>query len=201
MKVLWSEFKPFIQTRSLSIQWVVVGDNYVMRGIDGFFSLLCIIPTDRDLSPDTIDFEDNFKAAGNKSLPQQVQPFASKSLPNGKKLFKRYHGEQYNVTGGVNTLLYTISYSQVKIVGVDVINAEAGDRIDLLVLDSITGTYTTVPNYILNQFAFGVSTSKDFFRQESNYDADLYLGMQIKIVFTSQSDKTIGINFNLSEVK
>ena len=138
-------------------------------------------------------------ASGN--LIQTFSSFAAKSLPNGKKLFKRYHGEQYAVVTGANTLIYTISYPQVKIIGVDIMYGEPLDKVDFLVLDSTTGTYTTFPDLVLNQFGFGVNISKDFFRQESNYDADLYVDMQIKIVYTSQSNKTIGINFNLSEVK
>ncbi len=127
--------------------------------------------------------------------------FASKLLPDGKKLFKRYCGIQPTVAIGENTIIYTIPYSQVKIIGIDVMYAEALDNVSLFILDSTTGTYSTIPNYILNQFGFDVNISKDFFRQESNYDADLYYGMQIKLVYNSQSAKTIGINFNLSEVK
>lgn len=127
--------------------------------------------------------------------------FASKILPDGKKLYKRYWGIQAAVDSGENTIIYTIPYPQVKIIGVDILYAETLDTISLFILDSTTGTYSTIPNYILNQFGFDVNISKDFFRQESNYDADLFQDMQIKIVYNSQSAKTIGINFNLSEVK
>lgn len=127
--------------------------------------------------------------------------FASKILPDGKKLYKRYWGIQATIGIGENTIVYTIPYPQVKIIGVDILYAEALDTVSLFILDSTTGTYSTIPNYMLNQFGFNVNISKDFFRQESNYDADLFQDMQIKVIYTSQSAKTVGINFNLSEVK
>src|ERR1035437_544833 len=67
MEINWLEFKAFIDSRNLSIQYVNYNNNYHLKGLDGFFELECLIPSDRSLSDDTIDFEDNYKANGNKS--------------------------------------------------------------------------------------------------------------------------------------
>ena len=201
IQVDWSQFKSFVQNRSLSIQWVTVQSNYWLKAFDGMFCLECLIPLDRELSADTVDFEDNFKAVGNKPLPQQVQPFASKVLPNGKKLYKREHGIQATLSQGENVILFTVPYPWVKIIGIEVLYGEKLDTVDLMVLDSAQGTYSGVPNYKLNQFGFTVNVAEGEYEEENAYDADLYQGMQLKIVYQSQSAKTIGINFNLSEVK
>ena len=202
VKTTWTKLKPRITTNSLAIQYIEQADgNYFVFIVESSLIISCLIFNSDPANEDQIDFETNFKTNANKSLLVQPSPFASKSLTCGKKIFKRYHGGQYAVNAGSNTILYTISYDQVKITGLDIMYAEPLDTVDLLILDSTTGTYSTIPNYVLNQFGFGVNISKDFFRYENNYDADLYINMQIKVVYNSQSAKTIGINFNLSEVK
>lgn len=133
-----------------------------------------------------------------------ANPFASKTINiNGvvKKLYKREHGIQQALTQGANTILFTIPYPWVKIIGVEIMYGEKLDTVDLMILDSTTGTYSGVPNLKLNQFGFTVNVAIDEYEEESAYDADLYLGMQIKIVYNSQSAKTVGINFNLNEMK
>jgi hypothetical protein len=72
MQLNWAEFKTVVNARALSIQWVVAGANYWLKGIDGYFEVETLIPVDRSLSSDTIDFEDNYKIFGNKSPAAQV---------------------------------------------------------------------------------------------------------------------------------
>lgn len=199
-EVSWSEFKSFITSRSLSAQYVTIGENYHLKAFDGFFNLNCLLPIGI-ADADTTDFETNFKANGNKAQPQQALPFASKTLPNGKKLYKREHGIQQALTTGSNNIVFTVPYPWVKIIGMEIIGGTILDKCDLNILDSTSGTYSGVANYKLNQFGFNVNVSADCYEEQNAYDADLYYGMQIQIVYTSVSDKTIAINFNLSEVK
>jgi hypothetical protein len=156
----------------------------------------------KDGEADQTDFESSFSSL-SKVVPSsiQTQPFASKNLPNGKKLYKREHGIQTAVSQGSNTILFTVPYPWVKITGVELMYGEKFDTVDLMILDSTTGTYSGVPNYQLNQFGFNVNVSEGEYEEQNAYDADLYQGMQIKIVYNSQSAKTIGVNFNLNEVK
>lgn len=127
-------------------------------------------------------------------------PFASKTVGT-KNIFKRVHGVQQAVNIGQNDVIYVIPYPWCKINGLEIINGESLDTVCLYVLDSSTGTYTTVPNYILNQFGFSVNVGKDLYIHKSEFDADLYLNMQLKIVYNSVSAKTVGFNFILNEVK
>lgn len=128
-------------------------------------------------------------------------PFASKTLPDGKKLFGRAHGKSFSLSAGANTIDFDIPYAACKITGVEIVGGEVGDTLDFFVLDDDSGTYSTVPNYILNQFGFDVGVAKDFYRRESAYDADLYYNMCVSIAYYSQSAKTVYINYILHEVK
>lgn len=134
----------------------------------------------------------------------QLSPFGAKKFvdENGvtRSLFKRVHGIESPVVIGNNDILYVIPYSWAKITAIEIIDGENGDKISLFVLDSLTGTYTTIPNYELNQFGFNVNVAKDYYSRDSKYDADLKVGMQVKIVYTSVSIKTARLNLDLDEV-
>jgi len=130
-------------------------------------------------------------------------PFASKELPNGKKLFRRAHGYTIQlVANGDATLTVTVPYAACKINKAEVIGCPEGVKVDLKILDSTTGTYTGVSNYQLNQFGFDINISKDFFEDHSPYDADLFVNMQVVFVFKNSTDstKTIGVNIPFHEV-
>jgi len=200
VETTWAEFKSFVNQRSLSIQFVEMRNNYYLKAFDGAFCLECVLPTGVD-NADAIEFEASYKSNGNKSLVNQSLPFASKQLANGKKLYKREHGIQSSLSAGSNNIIFTVPYPWVKIIGIELVNGETLDIVDFYILDSTTGTYSGVPNYQLNQFGFSVNVAPGFYEEVCNYDADLYYGMQIKLVYNSISAKTIGINFNLNEVK
>lgn len=71
MEISWSEFKTIIDAKDISIQYVTVGDNYVLKAIDGGYEALCLIPSDPEHA-DTIDFETNYKSNGNKHTSHLV---------------------------------------------------------------------------------------------------------------------------------
>lgn len=194
---LWSSVKSFASSRNLSIQWIDVGDFYYLKAIDGLFAIETMLP--KDGGDDQADFEANFKAKGNVPVGY-APPFAAKTLGT-KKLYKRLHGINQELSEGSNNIIFAIPYDWIKITGLEVINGEALDFISMYVLDSTTGTYSTVPNYVLNQFGFNVNISPDHYSYKSEFDADLYRNMQIKVVYNSKSAKTVGINFVLNEVK
>ena len=128
-------------------------------------------------------------------------PFASKTLSDGRSLFSRVHGERFTCVAGSNTFSFSVPYPQVKFNELEIIGAEIGDRASLKVMDDASGTYTTVPNYQLNQFGYSVAIAKDYYDRASNYDADLYYGMVICVEFESESAKDILVNFIMHEIK
>ena len=139
-----------------------------------------------------------------KTSVQNIPAFGAKTfLHNGavKKLYARNTGVQQALLAGANTISYTMTYAWAKIIGVEVINAEPLDYVDLKVKDTAAGLYSGVPNYVLNQFAYSHNIPKDYYIRTAQFDADLYVGMVIEVTYNSVSAKTVGINFILNEVK
>ena len=140
---------------------------------------------------------------GNINVVSQP-PFGAKTLSiNGvtKKLYARTVGFQQALSTGANDVSYTATYPWVKLTGVEAINCEALDYVNFMVHDTAAGTYSGYPNALLNQFGFSVNLAKDFYRRIADFDADLYVGMVVKIEYTSVSAKTVGFNFIMNEVK
>jgi len=198
IKVDWTTFKSNVDSRNLSVQYIEYTDYYDLFILEDSLVLNCLVH--KDSGDDQTDFEDNYKDLGNKKHSQLNYPFGAKEL-NDKKIFKRVHGKSDTLTTGSNDLIFVVPYNWVKITGVEFVGSEIGDYASLYVLDSTTGTYSTVPDYQLNQFGFDVMLAKDIYSHKSEFDADLYLNMQIKIVYNSISDKDVGINFILNELK
>jgi len=136
----------------------------------------------------------------NTVAVQEEPTFSSKKIGD-KSLFTRVYGQKYTVVEGSNDLLFEIPYAQVKFNALEIINAEAGDTVNLSILDSTAGYYTTIPNYPLNQYGFTAAVAPGFYSRSSNYDADLYLDMQISIGYVSESAKDIWVNYILHELK
>lgn len=67
MNIEWTFFKQFVDSRSLSIQWIDDGTTYWLKAIDGYFTVDCILHKN-DLNDSLADFETNYKANGNKKL-------------------------------------------------------------------------------------------------------------------------------------
>lgn len=201
MEIIWSEFKKAVDERGLSIQYIVHQGNYLLKAIDGAFILDCSLPIGVG-DADTTDFETNYKANGNRSPSSSLSAFSSKTIGT-KKLYKRVTGIQTPVTIGTNTITYAIPFAWAKITGIEITNGSALDTVSLYVLDTASGpTYTGYPNNtVLNQFGYSVNVSKDYYSYKSEFDADLYQNMQIKLVYDSTTIKNIGINFILTEVK
>lgn len=197
----WADFKNIVTLQGLSIQYEQTADFYKLWIPHGGIISQIRLDILETPSAEQLDFEANFKANGNKPNIQQQHPFSAKALPNGKKLYKREHGIQEDLGIGQNTILFTVPYPWVKIIGLEILGGTHLDKCDLFILDSTSGTYTGVPNFVLNQFGYSVNIAAGFYEEENAYDADLYQGMQIKIIYTSIDTKSIGINFNLSEVK
>lgn len=181
--------------KDVSIQYYDnITDSFLSKTLDE----LCQQLYSTDFSSQSVEHE--YKIIDEVMVDSQP-PFAAKVLPNGKKLYARTRGASFAVSTGVNTLDFDIPYPTCKITGLEIINGEVGDKVDLFILDDDLGTYSTVPNYVLNQFGFDTNIAKDFYNRESQYDADLYYNMCVSITYYSQSAKTVYINYLLHEVK
>ena len=192
--------KAFVAANSLNLFRADEGVAWYVFAISG--DIIHEARIFKDDGADQTDFESSF-ASLSKNIPISIyiQPFSSKTLPNGKKLFARTTGFQATLTAGANVVNYTVTYPWVKVTGIEIIGCEALDVVQLKVFDTNTGTYSTIPDCQLNQFGYTVNLPKDFYSRTSSFDADLYVGMIIKIEYTSISAKTVGFNLILNEVK
>lgn len=184
---------------------------------DSLFNAFTSDPAEASIYSDSNPNELTGSEAVKFLLEQQVvvtdiaatYPFAQKKLPDGKKLKRRKHGKRVVCAGNVNTsIVFSVPYGHCKIDEVEIINCSGNDDVDLLVRDTAAGTYSqmffgnAIPDVVLDQFGFDVACSDLYYSDSSNYDADLYLGMVIEIVFKNKEaeSKNIGINFVLHEV-
>jgi hypothetical protein len=71
MQVTWDQIKAVADARGLSLQWVLVGNNYWIKAIDGLFQLECLLPSDAEHA-ETAEFEADYKDAGNAQPIHQV---------------------------------------------------------------------------------------------------------------------------------
>jgi len=196
MNLEWAVFKSVCTARSISMQYIDMIGSYALTAFDDCFEVSCNLVESADIT----DFETNYKASGNKPPSTLISAFTAKTFGT-KKLFARNTGIQQDLTAGSNTISYTINYPWVKIIGIEAIGTEALDTAELRVYDNASGTYSGVPNAILNQFGFTLNMAKDFYSRASQFDADLYQGMILKITYVSISDKRVGMNIIMNEVK
>lgn len=130
-------------------------------------------------------------------------PFASKQLSNGQKLFKRVHGVSKTIAANsTDTIQLIVPYSQAKINGLEIVGARHGDTANFNVYDTADGTISSIPNYKLNQFGFNVNLAKDFYKEKSQYDADIIQNMVLELEITNNNDTEvlIGANFILHQL-
>lgn len=127
-------------------------------------------------------------------------PFSAKTV-DGKGLFSRFTGKKFPLGVGDTDCVHTVTFNLMKFNGVEIVGAAVGDKVDLFVLDDGQGTYSGTANATLNQFGYSVYPAADFYQHKSNYDADLYVGMQIKAVINTDTAKDIYINYDLHELK
>jgi len=150
------------------------------------------------------------KASSLNKISQSVavhasNPFADKSLPDGRKLYLREHGISSITIGASQTgsLVFEIPYISTKINGAMIVGCKMGDTVNFKVLDTSDGDITGVPMYPLNQFGYNVNMTNDTYYKRYAYDADLSQGMHICIEYTNNgnSEITVAANLELHEVK
>jgi hypothetical protein len=129
--------------------------------------------------------------------------FLNKVLPDGKKLFRRKHGYTANIAGSSNGAIdMVVPYNTAKIAEVEIIGCQKGDKVDFKVYDDPSGTISTVPNLMLNQFGFGVWLTDNMYSDVSQYDADVILNMKIEVTYYNNdaSAKDVYVNIVYHEV-
>lgn len=101
-------------------------------------------------------------------------------------------------TSNQQSVTYTIPYTACLMTATTIVDAVAGDQCDFEVLDTTTGTVSGIANYSLNKFGHGVYPAKGFYTEVSEYDAELFAGLQLKISVTPVDTVTRSIYFNIT---
>lgn len=129
-------------------------------------------------------------------------PFASKDLPDGRRLYRRKHGYSFTVPTGSSVFKVTVPYNVQRVNQAEIVGAPSSQlSCNFKILDSTAGTYSGAANATLNQFGFNVKIPKDFYSDFSPYDAELFAGMQVQIDFeNSGAECVVGINIVFHEV-
>lgn len=132
------------------------------------------------------------------------QPFASKVLNDGRKIFKRVHGVVKTIeANSTDTISIITPYEAAKITGVEIIGASIGDTANFNVYDNSQGSISGFPNVKINQFGFDVVLAEKFHKEKSDYDADVIQGLTLEAEITNSTNisKTYGVNFIMHELK
>lgn len=145
-----------------------------------------------------------FLDTSEMNLIPDAAPFKSKVLPSGKKLFKRLHGSaSLNIPAGETGVLeLEVGYTHAKMQSIECLNSAFGDVASLYILDTSTGTYSGVPDSVLNCFGIEVNLCDGVYKYAATYDADLYAGMVIRLEYDNNglSARTVSFNADLNEV-
>jgi len=126
--------------------------------------------------------------------------------PFGAKADLNFRGAGVSATltaGEEKTIELPVSWAKAELTGVEIMGGSLGDNVQLKILDTTTGSYSTIPNYMLNQFGYDWNLPGTFYRKELPYYATLYQGMRVAVVYKNNSaDGTeVFINFDIHEAQ
>lgn len=131
------------------------------------------------------------------------QPFTSKILSDGSKIFTRIHGLSSEISSSPKTIEFNIPYANCKLNGIEIIDGATGDSVNLKVKDTPTGTISGVAGTVLNQFGYNTYVGEGFYKYQSTYDADLIKDMKLVFEYSAAGTlpRTLYFNIFLHEVK
>lgn len=218
MEAPWSEFKIFVQNRLLSIQYITINNNYHLKAFDGYFNLDCILPIGVD-NADTLDFETNFKAKGNKTFTDSdgIPLSKPRAFSNSDGFRFRGKGIHGTCTAGTNTNVDYKLTEERWINGVDLMakNQLLGDSIKFQVVDkdyayagilypvTYGGTAWSVvmpTGVVLDEFGTDWYLAEDTQKQEQvllPYPARVLVNLYIRLIYNSTGSDNVELYINL----
>lgn len=167
MQLSWNKIKPIIDAKSISIQWIDLGDRYWIHAVDGSFTLECMLH--KTIEPtETADFEANYKPSGNKKISITDQ--------SGIKEPKEHRARLVGIANGIATKNTTTDFDwqmqQLAWLGTNKVsyfdgvqyhggNAVDGDTVTFQVVDKDGLSYPA--GTVLEEFAtnWGVTPDTD----------------------------------------
>lgn len=128
-------------------------------------------------------------------------PLASNKLEDGSRLYTRIFGVCMQCPQNQTTSIeLTVPYDHCKWSGIDIVGA-SNAKVDIELLDTSTGTYTSQPLWKLDAFASNVAIKGNTFTKESAYPANIYKDMILSVKVTNKNPtEEVCVNFHLHEV-
>jgi len=142
------------------------------------------------------DYTANLLPLSNQKIGDEIviNPFASK----GKNHFKGTGVKKVvaaNSTGNVDLVIGAGTY---RYNAIEVLNGDYGDYVQLEVVDTSLGTYSTIPDYTLDTFGINWNMSKELIKTLP-YEATVFTGMILRVKYTNNTnaDKEVYVNHDL----
>lgn len=211
LKLPWAKFKSIVASKKLKVDFFDIDNVYWVFSSIGPVKIETSIAKNTPESEDQIDFEDNYVLVSNKQIISSTiqYPFNDKVLPTGQKLFRRKHGNTLQIEQNETLAIdIEVGYGWAKLTDIEVTNCLCGDIADVVILDSESGIHQQskgispiTPFLQLNQFGFDVAMCDNFYREDCHYDADLVLGMIVRILYQNNGPtRKVGFNVGIHEV-
>ena len=196
----YTDWKANVDSKDLAHFSYIKDNHYYLIAIDG--ALIFKHKLDID---DNADYETKYLAEANKKLGSfySREPFATKILKDGSKLFRRKHGQKISIpTGEEREVVFSCPYDKAKINKLEIIKANPLDRVDLYVKSpadpAIAALYGLPADLLLNQFGFDVSVAELLYSDKSDYDAELLKGFQTIVKYKNDGPSDVEVGFNLT---
>lgn len=195
----YTEWKSEVTTKDLVHFFQMSKGRYQLIAIDGILTFTHLLDQD-----DVTDYEANYKDAANKNSRNfhSREPFASKTLSDGSKLFRRKHGTKTTVSANSEVdIILTVPYTKAKINSIEIINCNILDRVDLKVKspidEALAAAYGMPTDYMLNQFGENIYMTEKYYHDISEYDANVLQGLQIVLTYKNDTDTDTNIGINI----
>ena len=195
----FAEWKENVDSKSLPHFSSKNKETYFLYAVDGDVTFFLNLPID-----DVPEYETNYLPNSNRKRGNfyQREPFAAKVLETGEQLFRRKHGQTHTIPGNTEQdIIFVVPYGRAKINKLEIIDANALDAVDLLVKSptdaNLAAAYGMPPDYLLNQFGFDAVVSSLLYSDKSDYDAEVFQGMQIICKYKNKTPNSKMVGFNL----
>lgn len=91
MKVSWTQFKSFVDSKNLSIQFIELENEYILTTFDKFFEIECILDKNPSDTSELNDFETNYKSTFHtlrisKEVNSLREEYTTYTPAEGKKI-------------------------------------------------------------------------------------------------------------------
>lgn len=190
-KLTWTDFKSFVTSRSVSLQWREDEACYYLSAFDGQAAKECRIYKMEAVDAAALtDFEANYKAGGNARLgPVVLKPFA-----DADGFRARFKGISGIAAFGVTTNLDYVLTEERWIDGVEIIHigAAQGDTVNFQIVHPTYG--------VVDEFGSSWNIDSTVGKQGAvvlSYPAKLIAGLTIRCAYISVGIANVWVGINL----